>query len=123
MEFKRGQTVTFTMTAFTPFGGRRIRIHGTKGYLEAATETRVVEVHEFWGEKKHEVIEVPAREGGHGGADPLVLRTLIEAIETNNPGLVTTNLENSLMSHKIVFASEQSRREGRVVFLDELAQS
>jgi predicted dehydrogenase len=120
MEFKHGQTVTFTMTAFTPFGGRRIRIHGTKGYMEAATETRIVEVHEFWGEKKHETIEVPAREGGHGGADPLVMRTLIEAIETNNPGLVTTNLKNSLESHKIVFASERSRREGRVVHLNEL---
>lgn len=120
MEFRRGQTVTFTMTAFTPFGGRRIRIHGTKGYLEAATETRLVEVHEFWGEKKHEVIEIPEREGGHGGADPLVIRTLIEAIETDNPGLVTTNLQNSLMSHKIVFASERSRREGRVVQLSEL---
>lgn len=120
MEFKQGQTVTFTMTAFTPFGGRRIRIHGTKGYLEAATETRIVEVTEFWGDKKHEVIEVPAREGGHGGADPLVMKTLIEAIETNNPSLVTTNLTNSLASHKIVFAAEQSRREGRVVHLSEL---
>ena len=121
MEFAKGQTVTFTMTAFTPFGGRRIRIHGTKGYLEASTESRIVEIHEFWGEKKHEVIEVPAREGGHGGADPLVIKTLIEAIETNNPNLVTTNLENSLMSHKIVFASERSRREGRVVKLSELS--
>ena len=108
------------MTAFTPFGGRRIRIHGTKGYLEAATETRIVEIHEFWGEKKYETIEVPAREGGHGGADPLVMRTLIEAIETNNPALVTTNLKNSLESHKIVFAAERSRREGRVVQLKEM---
>ena len=120
MEFRKGQTVTFTMTAFTPFGGRRIRIHGTKGYLEAETETRRVEVHEFWGDKIVEKIEVPAREGGHGGADPLVLKTLIEAIETNNPSLVTTNLQNSLMSHKIVFAAERARREGRVVQLSEL---
>ena len=120
MEFAKGQTVTFTMTAFTPFGGRRIRVHGTMGYLEAETESRIVQVHEFWGEKRHETIEVPAREGGHGGADPLVMRTLIEAIETDNPSLVTTNLENSLMSHRIVFASERSRREGRVVQLSEL---
>lgn len=121
MEFSKGQTVTFTMTAFTPFGGRRIRVHGTKGYLEAATETRIVEVYEFWGDRKHETIEVPAREGGHGGADPLVLKTLVEAIETNNPSLVTTNLANSLESHKIVFASERSRRECRVVQLSELS--
>ena len=120
MEFAKGQTVTFTMTAFTPFGGRRIRVHGTKGYLEAETESRIVQIHEFWGEKRHETVEVPAREGGHGGADPLVMRTLIEAIETDNPSLVTTNLENSLMSHRIVFASERSRREGRVVQLSEL---
>lgn len=120
MEFAKGQTVTFTMTAFTHFGGRRIRIHGTKGYLEAATETLKVEVKEFWGEGKHEFIDVPKREGGHGGADPLVMQTLIEAIETNNPALVTTNTNNSLMSHKIVFAAERSRREGRVVYLKEL---
>ena len=120
MEFRKGQTVTFTMTAFTPFGGRRIRVHGTKGYLEAATETRIIDVHEFWGEKKHETIEIPERKGGHGGADPLVLRTLIDAIENNNPGLVTTNLANSLQSHKIVFAAERARRDGRVVLLSEL---
>jgi predicted dehydrogenase len=120
MEFSKGQTVTFTMTAFTPFGGRRIRVHGTKGYLEAATETRVIEVHEFWGEKKHETVEIAERMGGHGGADPLVMKTLIEAIETNNPSLVTTNLVNSLESHKIVFAAERARLEGRVVHLSEL---
>ncbi len=120
MEFAKGQTVTFTMTAFTHFGGRRLRIHGTKGYLEAATETRKIEVQEFWGEKKHEEIEIPVREGGHGGADPLVIGTLIEAIERNDPSIVRTNTKNSLASHKIVFAAERSRREGRVVHLSEL---
>lgn len=120
MEFAKGQTVTFTMTAFTHFGGRRLRIHGTKGYLEAATETRKIEVQEFWGEKKHEIIDIPEREGGHGGADPLVIGTLIRAIESGDPSLVTTNTDNSLKSHKIVFAAERSRREGRVVYLSEL---
>jgi len=120
MEFAKGQTVTFTMTAFTHFGGRRLRIHGTKGYLEAATETRRIEIQEFWGEKRHEIIDIPEREGGHGGADPFLVSTLITAIETNDPSLLTTNTDNSLRSHKIVFASERSRREGRVVYLSEL---
>lgn len=120
MEFAKGQTVSFTMTAFTHFGGRRIRIHGTKGYLEAATETRKVEIQEFWGQKNHEVIDVPEREGGHGGADPLVIGTLIQAIETNNPGLVTTNIANSLESHRIVFAAERARREGKVIYLEQV---
>ncbi|MBS1702743.1 MAG: Gfo/Idh/MocA family oxidoreductase [Armatimonadetes bacterium] len=120
MEFAKGQTVTFTMTAFTHFGGRRLRIHGTKGYLEAATETRKISVQEFWGEKASEEIEIPVREGGHGGADPLVIGTLIRAIESGDPSLVTTNTENSLKSHKIVFAAERARREGRVVNLSEL---
>jgi predicted dehydrogenase len=120
MEFARQQTVTFTMTAFTHFGGRRIRIHGTKGYLEAATETRKIEVQEFWGDQKHDIIEIPEKEGGHGGADPEVIGTLIRAIETGDRSLVTTNTDNSLKSHKIVFAAERSRREGRVVQLSEL---
>lgn len=117
MEFAKGQTVSFTMTAFTHFGGRRIRIHGTKGYLEAATETRKIEIQEFWGEKIHEEIDVPERQGGHGGADPLVIGTLIQAIETNNPNIVSTNIANSLESHRIVFAAERARREGQVVYL------
>ncbi|RYG25494.1 Gfo/Idh/MocA family oxidoreductase [bacterium] len=120
MEFEGGVTATFTMTAFTPFQDRVLRIHGTKGYLEARVGKRTLDVWEFWEGNRHTRIELPEAEGAHGGADAQVMRRLIEAIQLEDPSSVTTSTYASLQSHAIVFAAERSRRTGQAV---ELASS
>ena len=69
-EFEGGATGTFTMTAFAP-AGRKLRVHGTHGYLAADVEKRRIEFHRFWGKDAgSSVIEVPADgEGTHDGGD------------------------------------------------------
>lgn len=121
MEFDGGVTATFTMTAFTPVQDRTLRIHGTKGYLEAKVGARTLDVWEFWEGNRHTRIELPESRGAHGGADDLVIRSLIDAVRLEDPSSVATSTFASLQSHAIVFAAERSRRTGQPVELDAFA--
>jgi len=121
MEFEGGVTATFTMTAFTPWGGRYLRIHGTKGYIEAKIDHRTIDVWEFWAGNRHSHIDFAADKGSHGGGDGRLIANLIDAIQARDVSLVRTGTSESARTHSIVFAAEQSRRQGRVVELSELA--
>lgn len=117
MEFEAGVTATFTMTAFTQKGGRRIRLHGTEGDIELENDRIVVRP---FASGDTEVITVKAEEGGHGGGDERVVRAWLRAIREEDPSLILTTAQESLRSHTVVFAAEKSRREGRTVALSEM---
>lgn len=116
-EFGDDITATFTMTAFAK-GDRQIRMHGTAGELRANVENNTIDLHRFADGHKHHIV-IPAQSGGHGGADSNLIRQFATAVRENDPSLITTGTEASLASHRIVFAAEQSRRENRMVSLDE----
>ena len=122
MEFEGAATATFTMTAFTPWGGRYLRIHGTKGYLEARVQQCTLDLYEFWAGNRHSHIVLNEKEGGHGGADPDVIRNLIQAIQMGDPGSVLTTTSESFRTFAIVEAAEISRRENRSIDPQELAR-
>lgn len=115
LEFEGGVTATFTMTAFTPWGGRYVRVHGTKGYIEARIDQRTIDLYEFWEGNKHSHITLEEQSGMHGGADETVIKSLIKAVSTNDVSSILTSTSESLRSHRVVFAAERSRREGRRV--------
>ncbi len=117
MEFEGEVTATFTMTAFTQKGGRKIRLHGTEGDIEF-DENRIV-VRSFASGDTEEITVKP-EEGGHGGGDERVVRSWLRAIQEENPSLILTSAQESLRSHTVVFAAERSRREGRTVSLSEM---
>ncbi len=120
LEFEGGVTASFTMTAFTPWGGRYLRVHGTKGYIEAKVDQRTIDLYEFWENNKHTHIVMPEESGHHGGADASVIKSLMAAVSQRNPEFVRTTTAESLRSHAVVFAAERSRREGRQVEIDEV---
>jgi predicted dehydrogenase len=137
-EFDGGTTATFTMTAFAP-AGRKLRVHGTRGFIRADIEQDAIELHRFWGTArspesdaqdpygtaesvydKPQRIEVAKLEGGHGGGDANVMRCLVRAIRTRDPQAVLTGTAESLRTHAVTFAAELARRERRVVEISEL---
>ncbi|MCD2172465.1 Gfo/Idh/MocA family protein [Rhizobium sp. C4] len=87
IRYASGATANYTLTAYSPWEGLEIKFHGTKGELTH----RHVEVHGvFGGVRDHadkdaittelhlageppRMLDVPAGEGDHGGADPLML--------------------------------------------------
>lgn len=122
LEFAGGATGTFTMTAFAP-AGRKLRVHGTRGFIVADVEKRRVELHRFWGPNAgSEVIDIPADgEGTHDGGDDQIIHALVWAIRENNPALVLTDSAESLRTHTVAFAAEKARREKRVVEVAEFS--
>jgi predicted dehydrogenase len=117
MEFDGGVTATFTMSAFTQAGGRRIRVHGTEGEIEFSEEGMTIR---GFADGKSETVRFEPEEGGHGGGDERVMVSFLAAIRERNPRLVLTDVRESLRTHSIVFAAEKSRRQGRMVAMEEL---
>lgn len=118
LEFEGGATATFTMTGMTPFAGRYLRIHGTHGYLASDVDKNTIDLYRTWGTASHERIELPEPEGSHGGGDSSVIATFVDAVRRGDPSGVLTPTDESLRTHTIAFAGEQSRREGRVVEIE-----
>ncbi|HOF87181.1 MAG TPA: Gfo/Idh/MocA family oxidoreductase [Armatimonadota bacterium] len=118
MEFDGGVTTTFTMTAFTQGGDRKVRVHGTEG--EIAMDAAAVTLRTF-ADTTVETIALGEEPGGHGGGDWRAVSAWLRAIVSGDRSLVLTDVQESLSSHAIVFAAERARREGRVVELAELA--
>jgi predicted dehydrogenase len=117
MEFDGGVTATFTMSAFTQAGGRRIRVHGTEGEIEFDEHGMTIR---RFADANSEIVRFEQEEGGHGGGDERVMVSFLAAIREGNPGLVLTDVRESLRTHAIVFAAEKSRRQGRMVAMEEM---
>ena len=118
MEFDRGITASFTMSAFTVAEGRRTRVMGTMG--EATGDFRRIRVEDFRRGSREEIDltgEDATLLGGHGGGDETLVEDFIRAVQENDPSLLSSSLEESLESHLMAFAAEESRLEGRTIRL------
>ncbi len=118
MGFAKGQTATFSMMAFTPAEHRSTRVFGTRGQLTGNGEK--IEIYDFNTDSRTE-IDVNQADGsilgGHGGGDFGLMHSFIEALITGDRRHILSGPDETLLSHKMVFAAEQSRLEDRVVFL------
>ena len=113
LELADGATVSFTMTAFTPFEQRKTRIFGTHGYLDGdGTRIRLVD----FRTGTEELIEVAGSTGGgHGGGDRALVESFLAAVATGDPGLIRSDAATSLAGHRVVWAAERARLTGTVV--------
>lgn len=107
-------TATFTMTAFTQNGGRRLRAHGTTGELAFDESSITVRTFE---DGITQQFQVGHETGGHGGGDMRVVREWLQALHSRDDSNIVANAQESLRTHAIVFAAERARRESRVVAL------
>ncbi len=121
MLFEGGVTVSFTMCAFNK-GGRYIHIMGTKGELHGAMDNgSPITLYDF-ETRRTETIPMKALDGildGHGGGDGGLISTLYDYLTGSYTGNAISDIGISVQNHLIVFAAEQSRREMRVVDMDE----
>lgn len=113
--FEGGVTASFTMDAFTPWGGRRTRVMGTLGYIEGDGKTFTL--HRFDTGKSHVWSYVPPegekyRESGHAGGDLALMRDFLQAVDTRDFSLLSSSLDASVESHVMGFACERSRLSG-----------
>lgn len=115
MEFENGTMATLTVMAFTGTGGRVIRIHGTKGEIDLNEEKAFIEVKVFGQES--EIIPFDSlldASKGHGGGDEGLVEACYHYFATGEKAKGITTLDESIESHLIGIAAEESRLNGGV---------
>ena len=110
--FEGGVTASFSMEAFTPWGGRRTRVMGGLGYIEG--DMRRMEVYDFrTGERtvlESDALDVDRYAGdGHGGGDWRLVANWVEAVSRQDPSVLSSTIDVSIESHLMAFAAEKSR--------------
>lgn len=118
MVFEDGTTASFSMEAFTPFGGRRTRIMGTTGFIEGNGSEFTI--YEFRSNKKilwnKKLADIPEYKGsGHGGGDMALVCDFVEAVSWQAPEKLTSTIDASIESHVMGFRAEKSRLSHRKI--------
>jgi predicted dehydrogenase len=118
MLFERDVTVTFTMHAFSHENCRTMRYDGTKASLRGHGGRGLLTLCDFrtMGER---TIPISKGEGGHGGGDHGLMSAFIKALRGEGAAM-RTSARDSLESHLMAFAAEESRlNSGQVIDMEE----
>lgn len=100
LDFDNGTEATLTMTAFSPAIYRTITVRGSLGTLEGKFEDGKLTLSLFG--KKPRVIRTARAFIGHGGGDIGLISALVN-------GKTRTDIMQSIQSHVLAYAAEQSR--------------
>ena len=114
--FENGVTVSFTASAFTNNNERTIKIMGTKGEIETRTSESTVTVTRFGaGIRTGNVntIKIPKSPYGHNGGDEGIMEAFAAAMA--GIGKNDNLFSQSVHSHMIAFAVEESRKTGKII--------
>ncbi len=115
LEYANGCTASFIMSAFTPYGERRTRIGGTRGFIE--TDSSTIRIFDYLTNQWRE-IDTKAdagTAGGHGGGDGGIIEAFCDAVATGDRSKILSGPDETLESHLTIFAAERARKQGRTV--------
>jgi predicted dehydrogenase len=122
--FENNATAQFTMTAFNKAAHRKTRIFGTRGEISGdgskieifdflTDQTRIIDTEAVSADASGQGIAL----GGHGGGDYGVMDHFVAAIAQNDSKLILSGPDETLESHRMVFAAEKARLTNTVVNL------
>ena len=116
MRFKNNVVVNLRMSGFTAFGGRIVKVYGTKGQIDLDESKGILEVKIFDQPiKTLEISSLTDTVSGHGGGDKGLIESLYKFLCGKKVDNITS-LPLSIESHMIAFAAEKSRlQNGKMV--------
>ncbi|MFK7803774.1 MAG: Gfo/Idh/MocA family protein [Anaerolineae bacterium] len=114
MRFPGGATVNMTMQGHSHRESRTMRYDGTRATLRGLFEYGKgrIEIHDHVSGKE-EVIDILPGKSGHGGGDFGIVKSFVQAVR--GEGKPMTTARESLESHMMAFAAEESRLNDSVV--------
>lgn len=126
MEFEDGVTATFTLSAQTNRIHRNIHIMCENGEILADDADKTITVEHFVSNQgvsyESRTIHVVNGAGGHGGGDGGIMTDFAANVK-NRDASSRSAISNSVESHLMACAAEESRLTGRVVDLAEFRRS
>lgn len=128
VNFKNGATGSFTMTGGSAKSERNIHIVGTKGEIKGTFETSKYVVrhilpytHDEYDEVEYDLKitgDMVGQFGSHGGGDERLIEDFVDSLLGKEPSISCTSIENSMISHLVVFRAEKSRKNKQIEFID-----
>ncbi len=122
IEFDGGVFADFTLTAFTPLGGRRITsIFGTAGMIRG--DGVKLDISRYLDDSSRTIDTAAGMSGsiadGHGGGDAGIIHAFLDAVESRDQSKMLSGPEETLESHRIVFKAEESRNKRQTIFFSQ----
>ena len=117
LDFRRGATASFTMTAFANEEGRVIKVMGTRGEIVGRAAENSIRYVTYLDQARHSIRVRPS--GGHMGGDSGIMRDFVRLLRSDDSEGGLTSADRSVASHLLALAAEQSRVEGRNIRMDE----
>ncbi|MFT3701895.1 MAG: Gfo/Idh/MocA family oxidoreductase [Agriterribacter sp.] len=104
MRFGNNVTAAFSMEGLTSYEGRCTRIMGTKGDITGDMETYTIT--DF---KTGRQTSWSLKTDFHGGGDHRLVQDWVQAVGHQNPHILSSTIDVSVVSHLMAFAAEKSR--------------
>ena len=125
LQFEDDLTISFSMSAFDQ-RGRSTAVMGTEGFINTATDESKITV-TLYNQGIESTIEYDTHaetdQFGHGGGDYILVKELIDLLE-GNAGFASTSINDSIESHVVALAVEESRvRGGQLVTIEDYLES
>ena len=112
MQFENGITATLKMEAFVKGGGRDIRFFGTHGELVLNESNNTITLKKYFdADTVWKITDLTDDLEGHGGGDHRMIDELYD-IMTGEKSAVATSIDESIESHYMALAAEESRLNG-----------
>lgn len=120
MELEDGTTITLTMNGHGDEECRTMRYDGTQAtlYGKFAASGQYIRIHHHQSGLVEEMPIDRQDQSGHGGGDFGIVRSFLHAVNGTPDDSITTARE-SLESHLLAFAAEESRQKGTVITMRE----
>ncbi|NPU98489.1 MAG: Gfo/Idh/MocA family oxidoreductase [Candidatus Omnitrophica bacterium] len=125
-DYADGLIIGFHMHGHSHDNVRTLRVAKTGATIRGFLEKRELEVNHYL-DGRQEIIHTGGPDDRHGGGDTLMLHEFIRLVRQGRPDEVNASARESCLSHLLVFAAEQARKENRIVhvptFIHEIEQS
>ena len=128
VNFANGATGTFSMVGGSAVPDRSIHIVGTLGEIKGTFDTSkyVIKMADAKNPNAHTVKEYDLKvmgdmtgaHGGHGGGDRRLARDFVDYLNGEEPSISCTEINDSTVSHLVVFKAEKSRKNGTIEKID-----
>ncbi|ROR27398.1 oxidoreductase family protein [Mobilisporobacter senegalensis] len=123
IEFKNGVTVSFNLSGFTNKMCRTIKIMCENGEIRGDDSTNIIEITRFVSnavnQYEQKVIHPGIVEGAHGGGDIGLMNDFLDVLNGKSDS-IKSSIDQSVESHIMAFAAEESRISGRIIDIDDM---
>ncbi len=131
VEFSNGSIGTLNMIGATTKAGRWLHIVGEKGEIVGCVEEAKFTVREFkemkgdntfdeWVVNVGDKVVNSAKYGGHAGGDFGLMYDVVRYFNGDDSSISITSIDDSINGHLVVYGAEESRREEKVVKINEV---